>query len=55
MFYVVSTARVIFTTKTSWDVFGLRQEHVLTFSVLGDRVYEMRCLFVKVGIMKYAH
>ena len=55
MFYVVPTARVIFTKKTNLDVFGLRQEHVFTFSVSGDRVYEMRCLFVKVGLMKYAH
>ena len=36
MFYAVSTARVIFTAKTNLDVFRLRKEQVLTFSVLGD-------------------
>ena len=46
MFYVVPTAMVIFTTKTSLDVFSLRREHVWTFSVLGDQIYEMRFLFV---------
>ena len=34
MFYTVPTARVIFTVKTSFDVFSLRREHVSTFSVL---------------------
>ena len=48
--YAVPTARVIFTAKTRMDVFSLRQELVLTFSVLGDRIYEMRCLFVAVGL-----
>ena len=37
VFYAVSTARVIFTAKTSLDVVSLRREQVLTFSVLGDR------------------
>ena len=36
--------------KTSFDVFSLSQEQVWTFSVLGDRIYEMRCLFVAVGL-----
>ena len=49
MFYAVPTARVIFTPKTSLDVFSLSREEVWTFSVLGDRIYEMRCLFVAVG------
>ena len=49
-FYVVRTARVIFTSKTSLDVFNLSREQVWTFSVLGDRIYEMRCLFVVVGL-----
>ena len=49
MFYAVPTARVIFTDKTSLDVFSLSQEQVWTFSILGDRIYEMRCLFVAVG------
>ena len=40
---------VIFTSKTSLDVFSLRPEQVWTFSVLGDRIYVMRCLFVAVG------
>ena len=35
--------------KTSFDVFSLSREEVWTFSVLGDRIYEMRCLFVAVG------
>ena len=50
MFYAVRTARVIFTAKTSLDVFSLSREPVCTFSVLGDRIYEMRCLFVAVGL-----
>ena len=49
-FYAVPTARVIFTAKTFLDVFSLSQEQVLTFSVLGDRNYEMRCPFVAVGL-----
>ena len=49
MFYAVLTARVNFMEKTSLDVFSLSQEQVWTFSVLGDRIYEMRCLFVAVG------
>ena len=35
--------------KTSFDVFSLSQEQVWIFSVSGNRIYEMRCLFV--GIM----
>ena len=50
MFYAVPTARVIFTAKTSLDVFSLSGEQVWTFSVLGDRIYEMRCPFVAVGL-----
>ena len=50
MFYAIPTARVIFTAKASLDVFSLRREQVWTFSVLGDRIYEMRCLFVAVGL-----
>ena len=49
-FYAVPTARVIFTAKTSFDVFSLSREQVWTFSVLGDRIYEMRCLFLAVGL-----
>ena len=49
MFYAVPTARVIFMAKTSLDVFSLRREQVRTFSVLGDQIYEVRCLFVAVG------
>ena len=33
----------------SLDVFSLRQEQVWTFSVLDDRIYEMRCLYVAEG------
>ena len=36
MFYAVPTARVVFTAKTSLDVFSLSREQVWTFSVLGD-------------------
>ena len=39
MFYAIPTARVIYTAKTSLDV-----------SVWGDRIYEMKCLFVAVGL-----
>ena len=49
VFYAVPTARVIFTAKTSLDVFSLSREQVWTFSVFGDRIYEMRCPFVAVG------
>ena len=49
VFYAVPTARVIFTKKTSLDVFSLSQEQVWTFSVLGDPIYEMRCLFCSSG------
>ena len=49
-FYTLPTARVIFTAKTSLDIFSLRREQVWTFSVLGDQIYEMRCLFVAVGL-----
>ena len=34
-FYAMSTARVIFTAKTSLDVFSLSREQVWTFSSLG--------------------
>ena len=50
MFYTIPTSRVIFTAKNSLDVFSLSREQVWTFSVLGDRIYEMRCLFVAVGL-----
>ena len=35
-FYAVLTAGVIFTAKTSLDVFSLSGEQVWIFSVLGD-------------------
>ena len=50
MFYAIQTARVIFTVKFSLDLFSRRREQVWTFSVLGDRIYEMRCLIVAVGL-----
>ena len=34
--------RVLFTAKTSLDVFSLRREHVWTCSVLGERICEMK-------------
>ena len=37
-------------SKTSVDVFNLRRESVWIFSVLGDRIYEMSCLLVAVGL-----
>ena len=49
-FYAIPTAKVIFTAKTSLDVFSLSQEQVWNFSVLGDELYEMMCLFVAVGL-----
>ena len=49
-FYAVPTARVIFMAKICLDVFSLSQEQVWIFSVLGDRIYEMRCPFVAVGL-----
>ena len=42
MFYAVPTARVIFMAKTCLDVFSQRQEHVWTFSVLGDCICKMK-------------
>ena len=36
--------------KTCLDVFSLSREQVWTFSVLGDQIYEIRCLFVAVGL-----
>ena len=50
VFYAVPTARVIFTAKISFDIFSLSREQVWTFSVWGDRIYEMRCPFVAVGL-----
>ena len=47
MIYTVPTARVIFMAKTSLDVFSLSREQV--FQSLGDRIYEIKCLFVAVG------
>ena len=48
--YAVPTARFIFTAKKSLDVFSISWEQVWTFSVLGDRIYEMRCPFVALGL-----
>ena len=42
-FYGVPTAKVIFTAKTSFDVFSLSREQLWTFSVLGDRIYVPIC------------
>ena len=43
----VQTSRVIFTVKRN-SVLG--REQIWTCSVLDDRIYEMRCLFVAVGL-----
>ena len=32
------------------DIFSFRREQIWSFSVLSDRIYEMRCLFVAVGL-----
>ena len=37
-----------FSREKQVDVISLSREQVWTFSVLGDRIYEMRCLFVAV-------
>ena len=31
-------------------LFSISREQVWTFSVLGDRIYEMKCLFIAVGL-----
>ena len=51
---MVPTARVILTAKTCLEVYSLSPEQVCTFSVLGDRIYEMRCPFVAVGLYSAA-
>ena len=38
MIYAVSTSRVIFTAKTSLDLFNLGRKQVWTFSVLRDQI-----------------
>ena len=45
----VPTSRVIFMAKSSLDLFSLSRKQGGTYSVLGDQIYEMRCLFVAVG------
>ena len=52
MFYTVLTARVIFTVKTSLGVFSLTGEHILTWSVLGDRICEMKRVYFFVVVVK---
>ena len=46
MFYAIPTARVVFrvvfTVKTSLEVFSLRRRHVRTCSVLGDSICAMK-------------
>ena len=49
MFYAIPTSRVIFMAKSSLDLFSLSRKQGRTYSVLGDQIYEMRCLFVAVG------
>ena len=50
MFYAIPISRVIFTAKTSLDLFSLGQKKVWTYSVLVDQICEMRCQFVAVGL-----
>ena len=42
MFYALPTAKVIFTAKTSLDIFSLSREQLWTGSVLGDHICEMK-------------
>ena len=42
MIYTEPIARVAFMTKTSLDIFSLRQEHVWVCSLLGDRICDMK-------------
>ena len=46
----LGSVRVSFTAKTSLGVLSLSGEQFWTFSVLGERIYEMRSLFVAVGL-----
>ena len=50
MFNAILATRVILIAKTSLQVISLRQEQVWALSVLGDRIYEIKCLFVAVGL-----
>ena len=50
MFCAVPTSRVILTATTILDLLSLGQKQVWTYSVLGDRIYEVTCLFVAVGL-----
>ena len=49
MFYAVPTSRVIFTVKTL-VLFSLGRKQVWTCTVLVGQIYDMRCLFVAVGL-----
>ena len=50
MSYAVPTSRVIITLKTNLDLFSLGGKQVWTYPVFADRIYEMRCLFVTMGL-----
>ena len=50
--YAVQTSSVICTVKTSLDLFSLGRKQIWIYvSVMGDQIYEMRCLFVPVGLL----
>ena len=36
--------------ETSLDLLSSGQKQVLTYTVLGDRIYEMNCIFKAVGL-----
>ena len=42
MLYAIPTSRVIFIAKINVGVFSLGQDYVWTYSVLGDRIYEVK-------------
>ena len=53
MFYTIPTSRVVFTGKTNLDLFSLRRKNrfgLVQSWEMGDRNYEIRCLFVAVGL-----
>ena len=50
MFYAVPTAVVIFMAKTSLDVNSLSRNKFGCFQSLGDRIYEMKYLFLAVEL-----
>ena len=50
MFYAIPPSGVKSRCKTSLDLISLGRKQVRTYSFMGDLFYEMRCLFVAVGL-----